>query len=297
MNILITGANGFLGSNISNLLSFEHNVFAVSRSFQKLNTSQLICIRSEMTDYIALDEIIKNLKIDAMIHCAWMGGNSSKDINELWQTENIFHSIELLELCAKNNIKHFIGFGSSAEYGYQTKKFDENTYCNPDTMYGVSKYCFKSISENYCKSKNIKHSWVRPVYTYGPNDVESRLIPKTILTLLKNQSLTLNKCSAIIDYLFVEDFARAIKIIVEEELEGSYTICSDEETKVKDAVELIYKLIKPDCDLVFDDTKLETGHPYICGSSAKLRTMTDWMPEINFEEGIKRTISYFKKFV
>ena len=297
MNILVTGANGFLGSNISNLLSNEHNLFAVSRSFQKLKTSQLICIRSEMSNYIALDEIIKNLKIDTMIHCAWMGGNSSKDINEIWQTENIFHSIELLELCAKNNIKHFIGFGSSAEYGHQDIKFDESTICKPDTMYGITKNSFKAISENYCKSKNIKHSWIRPVYTYGPNDVESRLIPKTIIQLLRNENLVLNKCSAIIDYLFVEDFAHAIKIIVEEQLEGSYTICSDEETKVKNAVELIYNLIKPNCDLVFDDSKLETGHPYVCGTAAKLRTMTDWTPKINFEEGIQRTISYFKKFV
>ena len=297
MNILVTGANGFLGSNISNLLCNEHNVFAVSRSFNKLNKNNIICIRSEMSNYISLDEIIKNLKIDTMIHCAWMGGNSSKDINEIWQTENIFHSIELLELCAKNNIKHFIGFGSSAEYGRQDIKFDESTICKPDTMYGITKNSFKSISENYCKSKNIKHSWIRPVYTYGPNDVESRLIPKTILQLLRNENLVLNKCSAIIDYLFVEDFAHAIKIIVEEQLEGSYTICSDEETKVKNAVELIYNLIKPNCDLIFDDSKLETGHPYVCGTAAKLRTMTDWTPKINFEEGIQRTISYFKKFV
>lgn len=297
MNILVTGANGFLGSNISNLLCNEHNVFAVSRSFNKLNKNNIICIRSEMSNYISLDEIIKNLKIDTMIHCAWMGGNSSKDINEIWQTENIFHSIELLELCAKNNIKHFIGFGSSAEYGYQDIKFDESTICKPDTMYGITKNSFKSISENYCKSKNIKHSWIRPVYTYGPNDVESRLIPKTIIQLLRNENLVLNKCSAIIDYLFVEDFAHAIKIIVEEQLEGSYTICSDDETKVKDAVELIYNLIKPNCELVFDDSKLETGHPYVCGTAAKLRTMTDWTPKINFEEGIQRTISYFKKFV
>lgn len=297
MNILVTGANGFLGSNISNLLCNEHNVFAVSRSFNKLNKNNIICIRSEMSNYISLDEIIKNLKIDTMIHCAWMGGNSSKDINEIWQTENIFHSIELLELCAKNNIKHFIGFGSSAEYGYQDIKFDESTICKPDTMYGITKNSFKAISENYCKSKNIKHSWIRPVYTYGPNDVESRLIPKTIIQLLRNENLVLNKCSAIIDYLFVEDFAHAIKIIVEEQLEGSYTICSDDETKVKDAVELIYNLIKPNCELVFDDSKLETGHPYVCGTAAKLRTMTDWTPKINFEEGIQRTISYFKKFV
>jgi len=297
MNILVTGANGFLGSNICNLLSKEHNIFAVSRRFDKLDKNNLICIRAEMSNYIILNESVKNSNIDIVIHCAWMGGNSSLDVNELWQIENIYYSKELLEICKLNNIKHFIGFGSSAEFGEQYKKFNEETICKPNTMYGVSKNCFKQISETFCRNNNISHTWVRPVYTYGPNDVETRLIPKTILSLLRNQNLTLNKCSSVIDYLFVQDFALAIKTIVEEKLPGSFVICSDQETQVKSVVQLIYDKIKPNCDLIFDENKSVLGHSYVCGSSEKLKFLSSWRPTIDLEDGIEQTISYFKKFV
>jgi nucleoside-diphosphate-sugar epimerase len=250
-----------------------------------------------MSDYITLNETIKDNKIDTVIHCAWMGGNSSKDTNELWQTENISYSTILLEACAKHKIKHFIGFGSSAEYGNQNTKFNEDTTCSPTTMYGVSKNCFKMISENYCKSNNILHSWIRPVYTYGPNDVETRLIPKVILSLLKNQNLTLNKCSAVVDYLYVEDFAKAVKIIVEEKLQGNYTVCSDGEIDIRNVVTSIYNKINPSCVLNFDDEIEEIGPKYVCGTSQKLRSVSNWFPEIDFEQGLEQTISYFKKFV
>jgi len=297
MNILVTGANGFLGSNICNLLSKEHNIFAVSRRFDKLDKNNSICIQAEMSNYIILNDAIKNSNIDILIHCAWMGGNSSLDVNELWQIENINYSKELLEICKSNNIKHFIGFGSSAEFGEQYKKFNEETICTPNTMYGVSKNCFKQISETFCRNNNISHTWIRPVYTYGPNDVETRLIPKTILSLLRNQNLTLNKCSSVIDYLFVQDFALAIKTIVEEKLPGSFVICSDQEIQVKNVVELIYNKIKPNCKLIFDENKSVLGPSYVCGSSEKLKFLSGWQPTVDLEYGLEQTISYYKKFV
>jgi nucleoside-diphosphate-sugar epimerase len=296
MNILITGANGFLGSNLCNLLRKNHNIYAVSRTFNKLD-NDITFIHSEMSDYISLGNSIENIKIDCMIHCAWMGGNSSLDINKIWQVENINYSSELLKLCSKHNIGHFICLGSSSEYGYQNSIFDETTICKPDSMYGIAKNSFKSISENYCSRHSILHTWIRPVYTYGPNDVLTRLIPKTIVSLLKNENLSLNKCSSVVDYLYVEDFAYALKDIVEKSIPGDYIICSDQEIKIKNVVEIIYNKIKPNCTLLFDDSKEESKHSYVCGTSEKIKSLTDWLPKIDFEEGIERTIHHYKKLV
>jgi dTDP-D-glucose 4,6-dehydratase len=164
-------------------------------------------------------------------------------------------------------------------------------------MYAITKNSFKSISENYCSRHNILHTWIRPVYTYGPNDVLTRLIPKTIISLLNNENLTLNKCSSIVDYLYVEDFAYAMKDIVEKKISGDYIICSDQEIRIKNVVELIYNKIKPNCSLFFDDTKEESKHSYVCGTSKKLKSLIDWSPKIDFEEGIERTIHHYKKLV
>ena len=298
MNILITGAGGFLGSNICNLLSNKHKILALSRNFHKIKSNNnIICHNLDMTDYIHLITEIKNFFPDVVIHCAWMGGNSSKDTNEIWQADNIIYSNEILKFCALVGVKHFIGFGSSSECGDHTQKLDEKTICKPTTMYGITKNSFRSIAENYCYSNNIKFSWVRPVFTYGPGDVETRLIPKTILSFLKNKDLVLNKCSASVDYLYVEDFSKAIQNIVEKSLEGDFTISSDDELNIKSLVKIIYEKINPNSSLTFDQTLPDYSHQYVCGTSNKLKSTITWSPTITLDQGLDNTIFYFKKFV
>lgn len=297
MNILVTGANGFLGSNICNTMSQNHNIFAVSRNFHKLTKNNTVFFHLDMCDYNLLSKIFKDYEIDAVVHCSWMGGNSSKDSNELWQIKNIFHSIQLLDFCVKNRVKHFIGLGSSAEFGEQILKFDENTICKPNNMYGIAKYSFKQISDLFCNKNDINYTWVRPIYTYGPYDVETRLIPKTIISLLKNEKLILNECSNTVDYLYVQDFVNAIKIIIEKKIYGDYIICSDKEYRISDVVNVIYNHIKPDLDIVFDKNLSQVGPPYICGSSAKFKSITNWTVQYNFNDGIDKTINYYKNFV
>jgi nucleoside-diphosphate-sugar epimerase len=298
MKILVTGSGGFLGSDICNLLSKNHQILAVSRKFTNLEiNNNLICYKSEMSDYKNLDSLFETFCPDTVIHCAWMGGNSFKDINELWQIENITYGNEILKLCSKHKIKHFIGFGSSLEYGNKDSTFDEETICTPTNMYGITKNSFKMISENFCNLNEINFSWVRPVYSYGPGDIETRLIPKTILSFLRDEDLVLNKCSTLVDYLYVNDFSKAIKYIVEEELSGNYVISSDKEIEVKSIIELIYNTMKPKSKLIFDRSVADNSHQYICGTSNKLRSLTNWKPETTLENGILNTISYFKKFV
>ena len=298
MKILITGAGGFIGSNICNLLSNSYTVLALSRNFDKLEKNpNIICHHSNMADYYSLENIFFNFKPDVVIHCAWAGGNASKDLNEMWQVDNINQSIELLRLCSLFNVEHFIGFGSSAEYGNYDQKFNDDSYCFPNTMYGITKNSFKMISEKYCQMNDIKFTWIRPVFTYGPRDVQTRLIPKAILSFLTNKDLTLNKCSANVDYLYIDDFCRAINNIVEQKLQGTYLVCSDQETNVKSLVEIIYNKIKPSSQLIFDHNLQDNSHQYICGTSKKLMTLSNWKPLIDLESGLDKTISYFQKFV
>jgi len=117
------------------------------------------------------------------------------------------------------------------------------------------------------------------------------------MSLLKNEDLILNKCTAIVDYLYVEDFCRAVECIVEQELFGDFTISSDNEINIRNLVENIYDKIKSKSNLIFDDTKIDNSHQYICGSSQKLKSLSDWSPTISLDNGLDKTIYYFEKFV
>ena len=296
MKILITGAGGFLGSNLCNLLSKDHKILAVSRKFDNIIKSENIqFVKCELSEYEHLEEVFSSFMPDTVVHCAWQGGNSSKDTNEIWQSNNIISSNIILNFCSQFNINHFIGFGSSAEFGDFKKRFTEESICKPINMYGIAKYSARLISERYCLDNGIKFSWVRPVFTYGPFDVETRLIPKTINAFLNNEKITLNSCSSFVDYLYVEDFCNAVKTIVDVELQGDFLISSDEEYQVKDIVHQIYKIIRPKSELLFDSS-LDNKRfaQYICGTSEKLRKITNWKPELSLKQGLEKTISFYQ---
>lgn len=298
MKILVTGAGGFLGSNLCNLLSLDHEILAVSRKFNNLiDNGKIRFVKYDLTQYIDLNDQFASFLPDIVIHCAWEGGNSSKDAKEIWQSNNIISSNNLLKLCSKFKIKHFIGFGTSAEYGDSKEKFDEESVCKPINMYGISKFSFKLISERYCLEHGIDFSWIRPVFTYGPYDVETRLVPKVIKSFLRNEDLVLNSCSPIVDYLYVEDFCKAIKNIIDLNLTGDYVISSDEEYQVKSIVQQIYKIINPTSKLYFDASLEDKSPKFICASSKKLRKITNWKPTVSLEDGLKNTIKYFQKRV
>jgi nucleoside-diphosphate-sugar epimerase len=250
-----------------------------------------------MEDYENLESVFDEFKPDTVIHCAWMGGNASKDIHEIWQAENILHSNKILFLCKKHKINHFIGLGTCAEYGDYSEIFDEEFQCKPLSMYGITKYSFKLISENFCKINNIKHTWIRPVYTYGPYDVETRIIPKAIISFLKNKDLFLNKCSPVVDYLYVDDFCKLVENILFYQLEGCYITSSNQKVQVKRIIEQIYNIIKPNCRLVFDESIIDTSPQMICGSSYKMINSSKWKPLTSLDEGLDKTIKYFKQTV
>lgn len=298
MKILVTGAGGFLGSNLCNLLSKEHKILAVSRKFDNLiNNENIQFVKYDLTQYIDLNEKFEYFQPDIVIHCAWEGGNSSKDVNEIWQTNNIFSSNNLLKLCSKFKVKHFIGFGSCAEYGNSNVKIVEELTCKPINMYGISKLSFKLIAERYCQDFGINFSWVRPVFTYGPFDVETRLIPKVIKSFLKNEDIVLNSCSAVVDYLYVEDFCTAVKSIIDLQLAGDYVISSDQQYRVKDIVEQMYSIIKPNSEIIFDSSIIDKSPQLICGSSRKLKSLSSWNPYYSLDEGLNITINYFQQRV
>jgi GDP-4-dehydro-6-deoxy-D-mannose reductase len=281
MKIVITGASGFLGSNLVNKLEkANHNVLSILRSTP--NPLQTIF------DY----------KPDVVVHCAWKGGNNYEDINDISQQfTNVSDGIELLKtLSSLPNKPKFIGFGSFAEYGNLNNLALEENWEKPTNMYGISKLTLKNYSENFCKTNNIPWSWVRPCYIYGPGDVSTRLIPSTIAKLLHKQTVTLDQCDKIIDYMYIDDFVNFMYNIVTQPTQGVFNICSGQQYKLKDVILMIANMLNANEYLVFEDSERRVlTSNYICGSNLKAKQLNQFNNLISLEEGLIKTISHYKK--
>jgi len=301
MKILITGGNGFLGSNIiRKLISENHTIYAFSGQTTNIDDilDQIQFDFGHTNDIILFKDKIIKFAPDVVIHCGWSGGNNYNDVNDIKQfRENIEPSIELLSIISElPNKPKFIGFGSFSEYGMYSTIINEENIENPVNLYGLSKFTFKNYSKMICDLNNINWVWVRPCYVYGPYDVETRLIPLLINKFINNSDITLDKCDKVIDYIYIDDFVNYVYNLIISPNSGVFNICSGKQYELKEIINLIYALTNSNSKINYDfSTNRKLTSPYICGDDTKIRTTTCLYPKTDITNGILKTIDFYKK--
>ena len=154
--ILVTGANGFIGSNIIyEFLANNTPVTALVREKSNIDYLKSIkCYNIIQTDNYLDPIVIRKLsmsKPEYIIHCAWSN-------NQLTDTKNL---IKILELAKNINCKGFITIGSYQEYGKLENDLSEDTICIPKNSYARSKFAFYMLTKEICSSLDIKHIHLR----------------------------------------------------------------------------------------------------------------------------------------
>lgn len=287
MRVLITGGNGFLGSNlVKTFVNKSYEVLVISRNSTSLKDT-VTFIQHTSPGYKQFADQIKAFSPTIVIHCAWDGGNTYADVNSIRQVSNIPWGTELVEILTTMPVKpRFVGFGSFSEYGVLTSRATETIVDAPISLYGQTKSCFKSISKLICEKNDIPWIWIRPCYIYGPGDVKTRFIPSMLRKLRTDESIMLDSCTSTIDYLHVDDFCKGIVCILDKSETGIFNVCSGEEYSIRYIIEILQQVTNGKSVLTFDKSRDRTGmSTYTCGSSERLRSL-GWTPQFTIQEGI-----------
>ena len=207
MNILLTGATGFLGSNILEDLSKNNLIYITVRKKKYINTKLKKYLYFK--DMIDLNKKLKNIKVDAVIHCAthYVKDHDFKDLNKFAEA-NILFGNTILENLKTMNVKKFINFTTVWEDYNSIKNNSKN-------LYSVYKKSFSNIVDFYIKIyPNIKMYHLYISETFGSNDKRKKIInvlksnyKKNIFTKIVSKNLLLNLIN-------VEDIVNAVKIIL-----------------------------------------------------------------------------------
>jgi dTDP-6-deoxy-L-talose 4-dehydrogenase (NAD+) len=235
MRILITGAAGYIGRHVVKaFLDAGHEVYASDFQFKGLD--ERACFINESI-FSRSKDIFKRLgEPDLLVHLAWRDGfihNSRSHMSDLSD-----HVI-FLENMIKGGLPALSVMGSMHEIGYWEGAIDDNTPCNPLSMYGIAKNALRQSMMLFTKDKPINFHWLRGYYIYGDDIRGSSVFSKLSLAELDGQKEFpftdgKNKC----DFVHVNDLAYMImKASIQSDVSGIINVCSGTPIALGDMME------------------------------------------------------------
>ena len=312
--ILITGYEGFLGSNLTKkLTSFGTDVVGLDIKTRRKETilndsdyQNIVVVKGDVSDYHLVKKIISQCKIEIVFHLA-----AEAIVNECFQNprktfnSNIKGTWELLEACRNSKtVKSIVVASSDKAYGSHKKlPYKEDAPLQGNHPYDVSKSCADLIAHTYFHTYGLPVAITRCGNIYGPGDFNfSRIVPDAIRCALTGKQLLIRSDGKFIrDYVFVEDIVNGYIMLAEQlpkkNLGGEAFNFSDENPiTVIELVNKIYEVIgkKPNYKIL-NQAKYEIKKQYL--SSLKARKILKWKPEYSLLEGLEETINWYKNFI
>lgn len=303
--IVITGGTGFIGSwLIKELIQHNVEVIALVRDIHTTifdameNRSLLHLIQYNTKEYEALSD--NSEQIDAFYHLAWAGVSTKQKNDGQLQLENIHFSMEMLEFAKKIGAARFFGMGTVAEYAFSENTIEANgSRQTPNDMYGAAKTSAHYMLEAYARILDIPFNWIVIPSTFGEGRRDDNIITYTITTLLRGERPQYGMLMQMWDFLYVGEVARALRLIGEKGISGkTYGIGSGVYRQLKDYIVKIRDIINPELELGIGDIPSLSDKAFSsCVNIYELVKDTGFEPKVSFEEGINKTIEYYRSIV
>ena len=235
--------------------------------------------------------------VDAFYHLAW-GGVSAEEKNDCdLQLYNIGFSVKMLEFAGRLKVGKFIATGTVAEYSMCESIMDVNARQTPNDMYGAAKTATHYMLETRARILEIPFIWAVLPSTFGEGRRDSNIITYTIVSLLRGEKPRYGDLMQMWDFLYVEEVARALRYIGEKGItEKNYAIGSGIFKPLKNYIMTIRDIIDPALPLGIGEIPSYSKKAFSsCVSIYDLTKDTGYIPEVGFEEGIQRTIPYYRE--
>lgn len=240
MKVLVTGANGYIGSKVIKRL-LDDGIEVVATDFDSNNIDKRAKfiganIFEEKANWFEYFE-----KPDVCLHMAWRDGfvhNSNKHMLDL------SHHYKFMTNLIDNGLKQIACMGTMHEVGYYEGCIDENTPCNPLSLYGIAKNALRQSIELYAKQKNCKFMWLRAYYIYGDDTFGNSIFCKIRKAANEGQKFfpfTTGKNKY--DFIHIDELANQIsKCVIQDKVLGIINVCSGTPISLSEKIEWYIKI-------------------------------------------------------
>ena len=261
-------------------------------------------IKKDISNYKNLEKIFQSVKPDGVINVA---AESHVDNSITGPAPFIFSNIvgtfNLLECSRKFDVARFVQVSTDEVYGQlhdeHEPHFTENHKLEPSSVYSASKASADLLVESYYKTFKLNACITRCCNNYGPYQHKEKLLPKTILNALNNHSVPVyGKGENMREWIYVVDHCEAILKVYRKGRAGeTYNIGTGVLYRNIDLVKNVLELLERKEDLIefVEDRK---GHDFIYAiDCSKTANEIGWQASIDFAEGLKRTIEWYKNYL
>ena len=309
--VLVTGADGFIGSHLAEqLVAAGARVRALSQ-YNSFNDwgwlEQVSCLKEievvtgDVRDAHLCDELTR--EVDVVFHlAALIPIPYSYRAPGSFVDTNVSGTLNLCQSARRNGAKRFIQTSTSEVYG--TARYvpiDEQHPLQPQSPYSATKIASDCIALSFYYSFGLPVVVARPFNTYGPRQSARAVIPSVIIQAAAGKStLSLGNLTATRDFTFVEDTCRGFIAIAElEDGEGEvFHIGSNQEIAIGDLVKLIAEVTGVTIQVVCEQERLRPEKSEVqrlkCENS-KLRKAAGFLPQVPLREGLERTVRWFSQ--
>ncbi|MFX1283456.1 MAG: SDR family NAD(P)-dependent oxidoreductase [Promethearchaeota archaeon] len=309
--VLITGAGGFIGSHLVEvLLKKGCNVRAFIKysssgnignlKWLKNNTNNLTVIYGDVRDYDSVFQAMKGCSI--VFHLAALISIPYSYSNPVgFFKTNVLGTLNVLETARKLRIERILHTSTSEVYGTaQYVPMDEKHPTIAQSPYSASKIAADKASESYFLSYNVPVVIVRPFNTFGPRQSTRAFIPSVIVQALTKDEIKMGDLTPTRDLTYVIDTVEgfiALAIAEEDVLGKTFNLGTGQEHIVGDVAKKILSLTNPKGRIVTESSRIRPKKSEVrrlCSNPEKIWKYTNWKCKYSFDEGIEKTIHWFK---
>ena len=310
--VLVTGADGFIGSHLTESLlekGYEVKAFAYYNSFNtwgwldSLSQEQLKEIEvftGDIRDPNGVREAMKGM--DAVFHlAALIAIPFSYHSPDSYVDTNIKGTLNVLQAARQLETERVLVTSTSEVYGTaQYVPIDENHPYQGQSPYSATKIGADRLAESFYRSFQLPVSIVRPFNTFGPRQSARAVIPTIISQLLAGkEKIQLGSLTPTRDFNYVKDTAAGFIAIAESEktIGEEINIATQQEISTGDLAREIISQINPKAEIICDEQRLRPKKSEVnrlLGSNEKIRKLTDWKQQYTFAEGISETIEWMR---
>lgn len=312
MKVLVTGADGFIGSHLTEALlekGYDVKAFTMYNSFNtwgwldtfpkdKLKEIEVFC--GDVRDPNGVKEAMKG--VDKVFHlAALIAIPFSYHSPDSYVDTNIKGTLNVLQAARELETSRVLITSTSEVYGTaQYVPIDEKHPYQGQSPYSATKIGADRLAESFYRSFNLPISIVRPFNTYGPRQSARAVIPTIITQLLSGQKeIKLGSLSPTRDFNYVKDTAAGFIAISESDktIGEEINIATQTEISIGDLATEIIAQINPNARILCDEQRLRPEKSEVnrlLGSNEKIKELTNWSPKYTFSEGISETIDWLR---